>query len=107
MVQVDGDNKGTNFNVEIVEELDKQIVQKLILEALEDHWKENTYSLYYKRHTRVINDLLQDNTYSLYYKHITIANDASSVVSEWRHNLEHHTRVINDLLQREQLWPVL
>jgi hypothetical protein len=26
----------------------------------------------------------------LYYKHITSVNDDSSVVSKWRHSLEHH-----------------
>jgi hypothetical protein len=33
--------------------------------------------------------------YGLYYKHITIANDASRVISEWGHNLERHSRVVN------------
>jgi len=31
----------------------------------------------------------------LYYKIIMMVNDASSVISEWRHNLEHHSEVIN------------
>ncbi len=31
----------------------------------------------------------------LCYKHITIVNDASRVVREWRHNLERHSRVVN------------
>ncbi len=31
----------------------------------------------------------------LYYKHIKKVNDASRVISEWRHNLEHHPGGIN------------
>jgi len=31
----------------------------------------------------------------LYYKNIIIINDASRVVSERCHNLEHHSRVVN------------
>ncbi len=32
---------------------------------------------------------------SLYYKHIMIIKDTSSVVNEWRYNLERHSIVIN------------
>jgi hypothetical protein len=29
------------------------------------------------------------------YKHITIVNDGSRVISEWRHNLEHHLSILH------------
>ncbi len=35
----------------------------------------------------------------LYYKNIMIVNDASTVVSDWCHNLEHHLRLSITLLQ--------
>ncbi len=34
-------------------------------------------------------------TVGLYHKHITIVNDASRVIGEWCHHLEHHCRVVN------------
>ncbi len=46
-------------------------------------------------------------TRGLYYKHITIVNDASRIIIEWCHNLEHHSRVINYNLRGiiyTQLW---
>ncbi len=31
----------------------------------------------------------------LHYEHITLINDATKVICDWCHNLEHHSRVIN------------
>ncbi len=44
------------------------------------------------------NDTFQDGIAlisGLYFKHVTIVNDASRVISECCHNLEHHSRVFD------------